>query len=75
MRFLEDPGKTKIIVCIHTAPQAVLALVSPGEEMVLNAKNHAVEIRNHHNTYIAALPDDLSFRFIKFLAAGNAFLN
>lgn len=73
MRFLEEPGRTKIVECVNAAPQAILAAVSPGEEVVLKAKHHVVEVRNLHNTYIAALPDDLSFRLIKFLAAGNSY--
>ena len=71
--FLEEPGKTKIVVCVNTAPIAVLSTVSPGEEIILHAKNHAVEIRNEKNVYLGALPDDLAFRIIKFLAGGNTY--
>jgi len=74
MFFLEEPGKTKIVECVNAAPIAVLSIVSPGEEVVLHAKNHVVEIRNFQNTYLAALPDDLSFRLIKFLAGGNTYV-
>ncbi|HLD25103.1 MAG TPA: hypothetical protein VJB96_04275 [Patescibacteria group bacterium] len=73
MSFLEEPGKTKIVECVNTAPLAVLSTVSPGEEISLKAKNHVVEVRNQHNTYLGALPDDLSFRLIKFLAVGNTY--
>ncbi len=73
MFFLEEPGKTKIVECVNAAPLAVLSTVSPSEEIVLNAKNHAAEVRNYQNTYLAALPDDLSFRLIKFLAGGNTY--
>lgn len=73
MQFLEDPGRTKIVECIHAAPASVLSAMSPGEEVLLKAKNHAVEIRSMINTYIAALPDDLSFRLLKFLSAGNEY--
>lgn len=71
--FLEEPGKTKIVECINAAPMATLSTVSPGEEVLLHARNHAVEIRNLQNMYLAALPDDLSFRLIKFLAGGNTY--
>jgi tetratricopeptide (TPR) repeat protein len=73
MFFLEEPGKTKIVECVNAAPIALLSTVSPGEEIVLHARNHAVEVRNFQNTYLAALPDDLSFRLIKFLAGGNTY--
>jgi hypothetical protein len=73
MLFLEEPGKTKIVECVNTAPIAVLCTVSPGEEVILHAKNHTVEVRNIQNTYLAALPDDLSYRIIKFVAGGNTY--
>ncbi len=73
MFFLEEPGKTKIVECVNAAPVATLSSACPGEEVLLHAKNHVVEIRNLHNIYLAALPDDLSFRLIKFLAGGNTY--
>lgn len=73
MSFLEEPGKTKIVECVNAAPMAALAIVSPGEEVELRARNHVVEVRSSSNTYLAALPDDLSFRLIKFLAVGNTY--
>lgn len=71
--FLEEPGKTKIVECINTAPLQVLSSVSPGQVVLLHARNHTVEIRNDRNIYLGALPDDLSFRIIKFLAGGNTY--
>jgi hypothetical protein len=73
MSFLEEPGKTKIVECVNAAPMAALATVFPGEEVELKARNHVVEVRSSSNTYLAALPDDLSFRLIKFLAVGNTY--
>ncbi len=73
MFFLEEPGKTKIVECVNAAPVAVLSTVSPGEEVILHARNHVVEIRNAQNAYLAALPDDLSFRLIKFFSGGNTY--
>ncbi len=73
MSFLEEPGKTKIVECVNAAPMAALSTVFPGEEVELRARNHVVEVRSSSNTYLAALPDDLSFRLIKFLAVGNTY--
>lgn len=73
MFFLEEPGKTKIIECVNAAPMKVLSVIFPGEEVELKARNHTVEVRSADNTYLAALPDDLSFRLIKFLAVGNTY--
>ncbi len=73
MQFLEDPGKTKIASCVNLAPNEILSFLSPGQEIYLKAKNHAVELRNSENTYLAALPDDISFKLIKLLEAGNTY--
>ncbi len=71
--FLEEPGKTKIASAINLAPLAVLSSLSPGQEVFLKAKNHVVEIRDEKHVYLGALPDDLSFRLIHLLAAGNRY--
>ena len=73
MSFLEEPGKTKIVECVNAAPIGAFATVFPGEEVELKARNHVVEVRSAGNIYLAALPDDLSFRLIKFLAVGNTY--
>ncbi|HUD18904.1 MAG TPA: tetratricopeptide repeat protein [Patescibacteria group bacterium] len=73
MIFLEEPGKTKIAECIHIAPTQLLSTLSAGQEVVLKPKNHCVEIRSLTNVYLAALPDDLSFKMNKLIAAGNTY--
>jgi tetratricopeptide (TPR) repeat protein len=73
LMFLEEPGKTKIVDCIHLAPKQVISTLSAGEDVQMKAKNHCIEIRSSQNTYIAALPDDLSFKLIKMLEAGNTY--
>lgn len=73
LMFLEEPGITKIVDCIHAAPPNVLSGLSAGQEIALKAKNHCVEVRTNANTYLGALPDDISFKLIKFLAGGNTY--
>lgn len=73
MMFLEEPGLTKLVECIHLAPVQVLATLFSGQEVDLKARNHTVELRANGKTYIGALPDDLSFKLIKLTAAGNAY--
>lgn len=73
LSFLEEPGKTKIISAVNLAPAQILSLLSPGDELTLKAKNHCVEIRTDTNTYVAALPDDVSFKLIKLMTSGNTY--
>jgi tetratricopeptide (TPR) repeat protein len=70
--FLEDPGKTKIVSCVNLAPAQSLMTLSPGQMVDLKPRKHAVEIRSD-KTYLAALPDDVTFKLLKLLAAGNTY--
>jgi tetratricopeptide (TPR) repeat protein len=73
MMFLEDPGKTRIVQCVNIAPAQTLSHFSCGQEIFLRAKNHCIEVRDSVGTYLGALPDDLSFRLIKYLQANNQY--
>ena len=73
MMFLEEPGKTKIVECVNTAPVQALSSACPGEEVVLKTKNHAIEVRTSNYIYLGALPDDIAFRLIKFISDGNTY--
>lgn len=71
--FLEEPGKTKIAACVNPAPSVTLSTLTPGQEVFLKPKNHCIELRSTDNTYLGALPDDLSFKLIKLMTAGNTY--
>ncbi len=73
MMFLEEPGITKIVDCIHVSPPQTLSTLSAGQEVSLKSKNHCVEIRTTQNTYLGALPDDISFRLLKLMGSGNTY--
>jgi tetratricopeptide (TPR) repeat protein len=73
MMFLEEPGITKIVECINVAPPQTLATLSAGQEVTFKSKNHCIEIRTTQQTYLGALPDDLSFRLLKLIEAGNTY--
>lgn len=71
--FLEEPGKTKIVDCINTAPMNALSILTCGQKIQLVTKKHSIEIRDSQNKYIGALPDDIAFRLIKLINAGNEY--
>ncbi len=70
LSFLEEPGKTKIVAGVNLAPVETISALSPGMEVTLKPKNHCVEVRSREGNYIAALPDDISFKLIKLIASG-----
>ncbi|KKR78610.1 MAG: Tetratricopeptide TPR_2 repeat protein [Microgenomates group bacterium GW2011_GWB1_40_9] len=71
--FLEEPGKTKIVDCINTAPMNVLSVLTCGQKIQLVPKAHSIDVRDMQNAYIGALPDDLAFRLLKLMDAGNEY--
>lgn len=73
LHFLEEPGKTKIVSCVHLTQTTVLSALYPGQEVILKAKKHCIEIRDEKDTYLAALPDDISFKLLKLIRAGNIY--
>ena len=73
LMFLEEPGKTKIVNCLNAAPARILSSITSGHEVFLKAKKHCVEIRDSDNTYLGVLPDDISFKLIKYIGGGNQY--
>lgn len=71
--FLEEPGKTKIVSLVNPAPTGVLLTLSSGQQVMLKPRNHCVEIRTEKNTYLGVLPDDLSYKLLRFLHSGNRY--
>jgi tetratricopeptide (TPR) repeat protein len=71
--FIEEPGRTKAVSLINLAPSSILSHLNVGEEVVLCAKKHSIEVRNSKKNYLGALPDDIAFRLIRFLKAGNTY--
>lgn len=73
-RFLEEPGKTKIVDCVNIAPTNTIVQLHSGEELVFKSKKHGVELRRKcDNTYVGALPDDIAFRINHLISAGNTY--
>jgi tetratricopeptide (TPR) repeat protein len=71
--FLEEPGKTKMVDCINTAPMNSLSILTCGQKIQLIPKAHSIEVRDNMNMYIGALPDDIAFRMLKLMNAGNEY--
>jgi tetratricopeptide (TPR) repeat protein len=73
LQFLEEPGKTKMVDCINTAPMNSLSILTCGQKIQLIPKKHGIEVRDMQNKYIGALPDDIAFRLLKLIGAGNEY--
>lgn len=72
--FLEEPGKTKIVNLVNTAPTKILCNLITAQQVFIVARKHSIEVRTDKNVYIGAFPDDLAFKLQKFLLHGNEYV-
>lgn len=70
--FIEEPGKTKTVNLHRLASKKVLEKVFVGDEAALVTKSRFISVEVG-NTYIGALPEDLSFRLTKLINSGNQY--
>lgn len=68
--FIEEPGKTKTVVLINTAPASVLSHLNTGDPVFFYPKKHSVDVRTVDKVYLGALPDDFAFKLLRFIKAG-----
>lgn len=71
--FLEEPGKTKVVNLINLAPSSSLLPLSCGDQINLVSKRRTLNAVDANETYLGALPDDLSIKLIKRISAGNRY--
>lgn len=71
--FLEEPGKTKTVTLTNIAPTSIISKLSVGDTVMFFPKKHSIEVRDLHKVYLGALPDDIAFRLLRFIKAGNCY--
>lgn len=71
--FLEEPGKTKVVGLVKLASKSILSQLRPGDILKLCPKKHTIMVEDCQNIYVGVIPDDLSFRLLKFIKAGNKY--
>jgi hypothetical protein len=71
--YIEEPGKTKTVNLINIAPPSILSNIHISDPVQFYPKKHTIEVRDCNKIYLGAIPDDLSFRLIRFIKAGNEY--
>lgn len=71
--FIEEPGKTKAVSLIHLGDKSIITNLDVGDHVQLVPHAHRVSAQTLSGKYIGRLPDDLSYRLIKFLSVGNEY--
>jgi hypothetical protein len=73
LTFIEEPGISRTVTCLNTAPFQILSTISSGQEVVLSIKKRSFEIRTHEKIYLGVLPDDLSHQIISRIKDGMTY--
>lgn len=68
--FLEEPGKTKIVLLKHLCSPDAIAELDAGDPVKLNINTHKVSVNSQAGKYIGRLPDDISARIKKLSSLG-----
>lgn len=68
-KFLEEPGKTKVIELVNIAQPKIIEQLRTGQSLNLSIKRLKIFILDDKQ-YIGVLPDDIGKRLIKFIKGG-----
>lgn len=68
-RFLEEPGKTKVVELVNIAQPKIVESLRTGQSLSLSIKRLKI-FALEQNQYIGVLPDDIARRLIKFMKSG-----
>ena len=68
-KFLEEPGKTKVVELVNIAQPNVVEALRTGQSLELSVKRLKI-FALEGKQYIGVLPDDISRRLIKFIKNG-----
>jgi hypothetical protein len=68
-KFLEEPGKTKIVDLVNLAQPKITEELRTGQSLQLSIKRLKIFV-SEDKQYIGVLPDDIARRLIKFIKAG-----
>ncbi|MBI3103417.1 hypothetical protein HYZ05_00595 [Candidatus Daviesbacteria bacterium] len=71
--FLQEPGKTKIVTLLHICEPQKLSSAFCGMMVKMMIKNRKITIVDLQDNYLGVLPDDISFRILRFLRGGNKY--
>lgn len=68
-KFLEEPGKTKVVELINIAQPRIVESLRTGQSVEISVKRLKIFI-SEGKQYIGVLPDDIAKRLIKFIKSG-----
>lgn len=71
--FLQEPGKTKIVTLLNVAEPQKLSQAFCGMKVEIIIRNRKITVVDCFGNYLGVLPDDISFRILRFIRGGNKY--
>lgn len=71
--FIEESGKTKLVMLLHPGDSTVLAGCDSGDEVKLDTHPHSISVTTLAGKYIGKLPDDVAARLRNLIKSGNKY--
>lgn len=71
--FLQEPGKTKIVSLLNVAEPQKLSQAFCGMKVEMIIRNRKITVSDCFGNYLGVLPDDISFRILRFIKGGNKY--
>lgn len=72
VNFIENPGTTKLVSLICPASKAIICNIRNGAELQMKSRRRKMCVF-HKEIYIGCFPDDLSHKYISYMAKGNKY--
>lgn len=72
-KLASEPGKTKVVSLVKIGDPTLLSKLASGDKLKISPKKHSIELCTFDNKHVGNLPDDLSFRLLKLIKAGNTY--
>lgn len=72
-KLASEPGKTKVVALVKIGDQTLLSKLASGDKLKISPKKHSIEICTFDRKHVGNLPDDLSFKLLKLIKAGNIY--
>jgi len=71
--YIDEPGMTRCVELVNTAPKVVLKKITPGIKAEYKIGKKKIEIRTESGEFIGSLPDDISFYMRRLSEKGNKY--
>lgn len=71
--FMEETGKTAVVILQHPAGPALLATLTAGDQVMLERQDNAVTVTTMDGSYVGRIEDQLAARLTRLMLTGNEY--